>query len=291
MSLGDLIDNLEHPLRILHHPGRFIENIPGGHFLETTTGKVANDLFSALENAPGGLVYLATETPRHPLRVLDQLASSTWQDIQHPLRHPGYFALDLLGLEGAIGGAVGRIGAVGSTLRTADLAGEAETALARAAERGSISHDIATKTAAEISGKTQAYNRLVNTATGEINPFSQRLTQSILFGPTREERLLFPQGAEALDTPEGLAQLGSETVHGWVYSKDPFIKAAQKLVDRAYNELPETRVAPIWHLLTESPIGLRSQQERVRSAVRAWQLGIKKEAGAEGAQFLAKHHE
>jgi hypothetical protein len=101
-GIGDLLSDVAHPLRIVHHPGRFLEDFPGGHFLETTTGKVANDLFSAVENAPGGLVYLATQFPQHPIRVLEQMASATYQDLRHPLRHPGFTALDLLGLEGRL---------------------------------------------------------------------------------------------------------------------------------------------------------------------------------------------
>lgn len=287
--LGDFLDDL-----VGLHPGRLLEDIPGGKFVETTGGKIGWDLINAAANAPGGLLYLATQGPRHPIRVGEEIAKSTYEDFRHPLRHPGYTLLDIFGLVGGAGGVAGRVGAVSAAAERAALASRKGTVaeqLAQAADEGIIPRHLISQEAAERAGATGEFNRLIDTETGKIRTHQQQVRSALLFGPAREERILWPKGVEDLDTPDSVAR------HGWWYSRDPFIKAAQKMVDRAYETLPETRVAPIWKVLTEGvgPEGrkfggpLRTQDQRISSAERAWQSGVNKEIRAKGQQLLAKH--
>jgi hypothetical protein len=57
----------------------------------------------------------------HPVRLGEQMVKQTGQDLRHPLRHPGYTLLDVLGIAGGGAEALARLGRVASTGRAAAL--------------------------------------------------------------------------------------------------------------------------------------------------------------------------
>lgn len=75
-----------------------------------TIAQTAKDVEQMVLNAPAGLVYTAKGLVTHPVGTIEQMGRATLQDLQHPLRHPGYTLADVLGLAGGVGGIVGRAG-------------------------------------------------------------------------------------------------------------------------------------------------------------------------------------
>jgi len=71
---------------------------------------------------------------QHTTDLLKAMGKSTVEDIRHPLRNPGYTALDALALLSAGAGTASRIGAAGEAARAASATGEGATAWSRAAK-------------------------------------------------------------------------------------------------------------------------------------------------------------
>src|SRR5579884_4040110 len=131
----------------------------GGGFLGGlfhALGKAGGELVGAAEHTPGAIVHLgklegqalahdAKQLYEHPTQTQSfssflhgnsgasrslghierEQVTATKQDLEHPLRHPGYTLLDALGLASAGAGAVGRLGAAGRALTTVEDVGAA----------------------------------------------------------------------------------------------------------------------------------------------------------------------
>ncbi|HEY7268239.1 MAG TPA: hypothetical protein VH951_00300, partial [Dehalococcoidia bacterium] len=113
----------------------------GGGFLHGLVHAVkqtGSDLESAAVHAPGGLYAVGkaagkdwwegrkgTPVGRRTTRLVKEQVKATEADLKHPLRHPGYTALDVLGIGNAALGAAARVGAVGKALAGAGELGEA----------------------------------------------------------------------------------------------------------------------------------------------------------------------
>ncbi len=102
---------------------------PGGLF---QAGKaVGHDVrnYGGLVGIPGASVHPKLEVPRTYSRVVAPTVTGTVSDLRHPLRHPGFTALDLLALASAGAGTAARVGALGKVAREGGTAAE----IARAA--------------------------------------------------------------------------------------------------------------------------------------------------------------
>lgn len=168
----------------------------GRGFLGSVThvlGKTITNLEDAAIGSAGAAVkggeYAFTHNPVDTLSqipgIAENIAKGTFQDLQHPLRNPGYTLLDLLGIAGGAGGLLGRVGEAG-------------------------------RVAAGTS-------KLADLGTGGLSQ-SRQLTHALLHGPAPEARF-FKSG--------DLAQKAG------YFSKNPTIKAAQKLLDRAHEVNPD----------------------------------------------------
>lgn len=93
-----------------------VASIPGVGWLGHETGQFAKDLGDAAINLPAGLWQLGKGTFTDPVHTWEQIPKGIYQDLQHPLRHPGYTALDALGLAGGLGAIAGRVGEAGAVL-------------------------------------------------------------------------------------------------------------------------------------------------------------------------------
>lgn len=114
-------------------------------------GQTVTDLKDIAVNAPAG-VYQAASTFEHdltqnpgflfnPTSILYSPSSETFQkvikptvtqtktDLQHPLRHPGYTLLDVLGAAGLAGSVVGKAGEVARAAKAGESAGQLATRL------------------------------------------------------------------------------------------------------------------------------------------------------------------
>lgn len=114
-----------------HHRGFFGS-------LKHIAGQTAEDLKNAAIYSPAG-IYRAgkilyappsKENTREFVALGKGMAQQTAEDIRHPLRHPGYTALDLLALGSAGVGAGGRVAAAGKTLKETGEVGRAARTLA-----------------------------------------------------------------------------------------------------------------------------------------------------------------
>lgn len=99
----------------------------------------------------------------------------------------------------------------------------------------------------------------------EQQPVGHQLLRTLLYGSPKEERILTTEGHPVLDTLLGTA--AGTVQHGWMYSRNPTIRAAQKLVDQAHRTFPDSTESPLWHLLGKPVLG--SQARRVSRASAA----------------------
>ena len=95
------------------HPIRAIQDVPGEKFVQNLAGRFASNIIEGVEQAPGGIYYLgktAVTNPGQLPSLAKQMGLQTLQDFEHPLRRPGFTALDLLGIAGGVGAVAGRAG-------------------------------------------------------------------------------------------------------------------------------------------------------------------------------------
>lgn len=113
----------------------------GGGGIGGFLGKLGSNLVSAAEHAPGGalaigkaighdivnpLIHPGPHSGGETFGIASAAAKQTRADLSHPLRNPGYTALDALGLLSGGAGAAARLGAAGRALSAADEAGMLE---------------------------------------------------------------------------------------------------------------------------------------------------------------------
>jgi hypothetical protein len=235
----------------------------------STLGQTAQDFVNMAEGSAGAVVhgayYAGTHSPLQTLHqigpISDAMVSQMQQDFAHPLRHPGYTIADFLTLAPIPGSIAGRA-------LTIARAGELSSRVAEVTKPFMEAGDVggALKAAQKI-GRGDEFARVIQTAEGapgygQPKPYGRQLRESVLYGAPKEERLL-------KDPSSG------DLIPGWTFSKDPTIKAVQKLVDKNYDRFPEGRPPPIWRL---APAFWRDQGGRIRSAtskqaVQAGQVG------------------
>jgi len=246
--------------------------------VEHIGGQFVNDLIDAFTGSAGAMIhgseYAFTHNPIDTLsqlpRIGEAMGQQMWTDVQHPLRHPGNTFLDaltFLPIPGAIAGRAALL--AGTAARGGRLAAD----LAEATRPALAAGDLAgAREIARSMGRGDEFSRAISPS-GEAVPYAKQIGLDITRGAPRQERLL--------RTPEG------DVVHGWIYSRDPTIKAAQKLVDRAYDHWTANGRAappPVWRAL---PPFWRSQSSRVSRAATAANIQRTTSLGSE-AQSLWK---
>ncbi len=127
--------------------GGLLSHVPGADIV----GRGASDIYHAAVNSPAVLYYAgkalagptvegalhgpesrqAKEAREFQTRVGKGLVTATIEDFRHPLRHPGYTALDILGLASLGGGTVARLIAATSAIRKGAKASEVVSAALR----------------------------------------------------------------------------------------------------------------------------------------------------------------
>jgi hypothetical protein len=95
-----------------------------GHGLSHILEQGLSDLGNAAIHAPAGLYYTGKGLATDPAGTIKAIGESTVEDLRHPLRHPGYTLLDVLGLAGGAAGAVARVGEVGRALEAGASTGD-----------------------------------------------------------------------------------------------------------------------------------------------------------------------
>jgi len=265
------------------HPIRAIQDVPGEKFVQNLAGRFASNIIEGVEQAPGGIYYLgktAVTNPGQLPSLAKQMGLQTLQDFEHPLRRPGFTALDLLGIAGGVGAVAGRVGELGAV---ASRAGELPEGL-----QGLTQSEAAAK------GFGRQYNRVINTDTGLPNPIGRQMRDAFLYGPAQQERLIRVKGAvdpnegltlantAGLTTPDGIV------THGWWYSKDPLIRSAQKLIDHMYETHADNPNSAIWNVVRKGTPFYRTQSGRFSAAAKAYNLTIQKESKSEAAAFAKK---
>jgi hypothetical protein len=95
-----------------------------GHGLSHILEQGLSDLGNAAIHAPAGLYYTGKGLATDPVGTIKAIGESTVEDLRHPLRHPGYTLLDVLGLAGGAAGAVARVGEVGRALEAGASTGD-----------------------------------------------------------------------------------------------------------------------------------------------------------------------
>lgn len=186
-------------------------------------GQGARDIESAAINSPAGIYHMVGEGIHHPSQLLTDIYNSYKADLEHPLRHPGYTALDVLGLgtgAGAIldrGLEAGRV--VGGTSRWADVAKP-------------IAHTPEAETA-------------VLDQLGPMTP-GRQLFQAVLHG-SPEQRRLIAQLEKQPGTRFGRAS-GEKAItqEGKYFSRNLTIRSGQKLMDQLHETFPEVRLPGVW---------------------------------------------
>jgi hypothetical protein len=115
---------------------------------ERIVGQTLLDLSDAAIHSPGG-VYAAGRAVAHDVgqaahghpdfkhsrAIAAAMAKATVEDVRHPLRHPGFTALDVFAALSAGAGTAARVGAVGKAARAGEL-GDAAKALVKAPAPG-----------------------------------------------------------------------------------------------------------------------------------------------------------
>jgi len=250
--------------------------------IEHIGGQFVDDLVNSLKGSAGAAVhavpYIFTHNPEETLfhqvpRIAGAMYHQTLADFAHPLRHPGYTALDLASLLPIPGAAVGRAVEMGAIL---GRAGELSARLAEATRPFLAAGDFdkAAEAARNIGKEgefTKAFKKDPETGRPVPRGMGAQLRTTMLAGPAREGRLL--------KGPNG------EMIPGWHFSRDPTIKMAQKLVDRAYDAFPDGRPP---NILRAVPGFWRTQGGRLKSATRQTNLAAAANMGADAAAFWRK---
>jgi len=249
--------------------------IPGVGWLGHELAQTGEDVASSIVHLPGGVKFIAANAFTTPWKIPEVMGQAMWQDIQHPLRHPGNVLMDALMLESLGGAAVSRVGEVG---RISARAGALPEDLTKATE-GLTPGSVEARAAAANIGKGPQYSRIVDTS-GNIKPVGEQIRDVWLRGPSPEPRLLVKPGTATPDNPAGVVQ------PGWLYSKDPLIKASQKLIDRQYTKFPSGTPPPIWRVL---PPFWKDQFGRIKSAKSSELLYATRAQKADATAFVAEH--
>jgi hypothetical protein len=148
---------------------------------ERIVGQTLLDLSDAAIHSPGGAVAAGRAVAhdvgqaahghpdfKHSRAIAAAMAKGTVEDLRHPLRHPGFTALDLFAALSAGAGTAARVGAVGKAARAGEL-GTAAKALVKAPLPGTRTYrhgDLEVETPnsknALVRGLQKAHARQVN---------------------------------------------------------------------------------------------------------------------------------
>jgi hypothetical protein len=245
-----------------------------GHWLAHEAGRTIQNISDMATGLPAGVEQMGVGFYHDPVGEAKLIARQTGQSYKetftHPFRDPGYTGANLLALIPGIGGVAGRALEAGRLVEGAGALAPKLTAsidALKAANEGMTDYQAAVKL-----GRGASYTRAFrDVAQGAEEPryepqsVGHQLIQTLLHGTPKEERLLTTSGGSALDTLLGTT--AGTVMHGWVYSRNPVIRSAQKLVDQAHNTFPDTTESPIWHLLGKPILG--SQARRINKASAA----------------------
>lgn len=94
--------------------------------------RTGSDLYKAAVGLPAGVFYLGKGLATDPVGTAEAVGKATYEDLRHPLRHPGNTLLTVSGLLSGGAGTVARIGAAGKALEAGGTAGAAVRAAAKA---------------------------------------------------------------------------------------------------------------------------------------------------------------
>jgi hypothetical protein len=126
-----------------HNPKVLEANVVPAKGVERVVGQTLLDLSDAAIHAPGGAYATGKAVGqdvnaavhgqhsfKHTRAIAAAMAKGTLQDVQHPLRHPGFTLLDALAAASAGAGAVSRAGEAGRALRAGEV-GQAAKAVVK----------------------------------------------------------------------------------------------------------------------------------------------------------------
>jgi hypothetical protein len=94
-------------------------------------GQTGSDLYHAAIDAPAGVYYTAKGLATDPAGTVKAYGKSLLGDLEHPLRHPGYTLLDLVGALDAGAGTAARLGAASAALGEGATAADVARALVK----------------------------------------------------------------------------------------------------------------------------------------------------------------
>jgi hypothetical protein len=208
-------------------PGRSLFGDITHYALGQPLHDIANMLIGSMGGAIRGTEYAFTHDPLTTLTqgipsVAEGMYKGYVHDITHFRQDPFQAIFDVGTLLPIPGAALGRIGSVADlmargTAMTPELAAAVAPKLAAGDVPGAM--EIATK-----MGKREEFGRAVyqqGENAGMTRSFGGQLGRTLVRGAPQEGRLL-------RDPASG------EEIPGWVFSKDPTIKASQKLIDNLY---------------------------------------------------------
>lgn len=243
------------------------------HWIGHEVGRTVSNVEDMAINAIPGTYHLVGGLINHPVSTIENVGKSYLQVAEHPLRNPGYTLADILGLTSGAGAVLGRTAEVGGIVsRGGALDSGLADSIASTVEKNP---GMSVADAASSLGRKGELNRAVDPLTGEPKSVGSQVTQALIHGLAPRERLL-------TDSESGLAPQ-----HGWWYSKNPTIRAAQNLVDQAHLKFPDSTTAPIWKIL--NPLLWRSQAGRISSAAKALAVTEKNTERAAGQIFARKY--
>ena len=128
--------------------GFFGKTARGSRGNQTLAGRFFEDLYQAAVSSPRGFYelgkagaldvkdlvtfqHLGDPGEARTLDVVTEIGKQIGQDLAHPLRHPGFTALDLLAIGSLGAGTASRVGAAGRAARTGEGAGQVARALVK----------------------------------------------------------------------------------------------------------------------------------------------------------------
>jgi hypothetical protein len=257
-------------------PGKGIEDLFGKDPIIQEYNRFLGDIVNQGFEAIPGTVHLIGGL-NHPIREGEAVGKAFLHSFSpgQIWLHPGNFATNFLLAGGTAAGIGGRAAEISSLLARGGALDPAFAA--RLAAEMEKDPTLATPYAAAVKlGEGQKYVRATKIGEGGVaegpRPLGTQITKTLLRGLPQQERLL--------TTPAG------DIVRGWMYSKNPMMKAFQSWVDAEHLRHPDETLSPFRRAI--NPALWRSQASRIKSASMAMHQLADRSATAEGSVFARK---